>query len=309
MHVISTGEGWRKVKQSLLRLKSSLAKLQSFHQRQETDWHSCRRSCNCCGETTHACTASRDTRTVLLFCTGPQLCASGWIVPQPCSSRRCHFGEEPAWHFSQQCRLACFQDLLTVLEEEKCIKVLIMFPSLTSLDFAAGPVLGSSFAAAPHCPESLLNSPFQSGQLHDKEFLYFGGLTKPTRGTSGGYWGVFLMFFARQKRCSTVSLVCAQALTQSQSVIAPVKNDSVHVLYLAPSGLDSFYLLGGCKYLDLLQNRSVLLLFRRFLFLSSLGFLVLLGSFCQNQRFFQVRSPCKHNCVVGRTFLSLLSLF
>lgn len=54
-----------------------------------------------------------------------------------------HFREEPAWHFSQHCTLACFQDLLTVVEE-KCIKDLFMFPSLTSLECAAGPVLGSS---------------------------------------------------------------------------------------------------------------------------------------------------------------------
>lgn len=92
MHLISTGEVWRKVKQSLLRLKSNQAKLQSFHQRQETDGHSCRRSCKCSGKATQACAASRDTRTVLLFCTGPQLCASGGMVPQPLQLR-----EVPFW--------------------------------------------------------------------------------------------------------------------------------------------------------------------------------------------------------------------
>lgn len=106
--------------------------------------------------------------------------ASGWSH-SPCSSGRCHFGEEPAWHFSQRCTLASFQDLLIVVEE-KCIKDLFIYVSKSYLfGVCCRPspkeLSCTSFAAAPHCPVSLLNSQFWSGQLRDKEFLYLGGLT------------------------------------------------------------------------------------------------------------------------------------
>lgn len=39
------------------------------------------------------------TRTVLLLCTGPQLCTSAWMVPQPLQLRAMPFWKEPAWHF------------------------------------------------------------------------------------------------------------------------------------------------------------------------------------------------------------------
>lgn len=132
-----------------------------------------------------------------------------------------------------------------------------------------------SFAAAPHFPVSRLNSPFWSGQLCDKEFLYLGRLTEATRETSGVCWGVVSYVLCETEKVQHhVPGVCPATHPEPvwQSLIAPLKNDSVHVLYLAPSGLDSSYLLGRCKYLDLFQNRFVLLLFRRFLFLSNLGF-------------------------------------
>lgn len=132
MHLISTGEGWRKVKQSLLKLKSSLARLQSFHQRQETDGHSCRRSCNFSGKTTQACAASRDTKRALLFCTGPQLCASGWMVPQPLQLK-----EMPFWEGTCLAFLAalytCLFPRFAHCSRRKVHQRLFRFLSLTSL--------------------------------------------------------------------------------------------------------------------------------------------------------------------------------
>lgn len=221
MRLISTGEGWKKVKQSLLKLKSNLAKPQSFHQRQETDgW------------------AQLQEELQLLWKNYPGLCCTpgqccccaqglssvpvhGWSH-SPCSSGQCHFGRNLPGIFSQHCMLACFQNLLTVVEE-KCIKYFIY----VSESYISGVCCSScprelsltSFAAAPHCPVSLLNSPFQSGQLCDKEFLYLGGLTEATREASGVCWGVVTSALCEteKERSSTMSLVCAQPLTQSQS--------------------------------------------------------------------------------------------
>lgn len=70
------------------------------------------------------------------------------------------------------------------------------------------------------------------------------------------------------------------------SVIAQVLHFSVRIVYLAPTVLDYSYVPERCKYLDLLQNRSVLLLFRRFLFLISSVIFLLLHSFLQKLRIF-----------------------
>lgn len=188
------------------------------------DGHSCRRSCNFSGKTTQACAASRDVRTALLFCTG--LCSvpvDGWSHSS-CSSGRCHFREEPACHFSQLCTLACVQDLLTVIAEEKVHQRLIYVSKSYISGVCCRPCPGeltlTSFPAALPCSVSLLNSPFRSGQLQDKEFLCLGGFTEATRETSGICWsGVsyVLRETEKKRRSSTVSLVCAQPLTQSQS--------------------------------------------------------------------------------------------
>jgi len=60
------------------------------------------------------------------------------------------------------------------------------------------------------------------------------------------------------------------------------KNELEHIVYLAPTVLDYSYFLERCKYLDPFQNRSVLLLFRRFLFLSRSVIFLLLRVFCRN---------------------------
>lgn len=168
------------------------------------DRHSCRRSCNFSGKTTQARAASRNA---LLFCCSAQGSAPcQWMEwsHSSCGSGRCHFREEPAWHFSQRCTLACVQDLLTVVEEEKCIKDLLMFPSLTFLECAAGPVLGSSplppfqqhFLAL--CPCWILHFGVDSCMIKSSCTLV-GSQRQPEKPL--GYAGVvFLMFFVRQKR-------------------------------------------------------------------------------------------------------------
>lgn len=138
-----------KKKTNVLRLKSSLAKLLSFHQKQETDgraqlqkvlrllWKKQPRRVPQAGASAQRCRSARRC------CSVP---ADGWSG-SPCCSWRCCFSEEPAWRSSssQWRTLASSQDLLAVVEEEKCI---ITFLSLTFPKCAATPVLVS----LPFCP-------------------------------------------------------------------------------------------------------------------------------------------------------------
>lgn len=239
-------------------------------------------SCSFSGKTTQACAASRAVRAVLLFCTGALLCARGWMLPQPLQ-----LGEMP---FQGGTCLAFLSALYNCLfpgfaryrrrrnVHQRLTDVFKSYISGVCCRPCPGEFTFPSFPAAPPCPVSLLNSPFWRGQLHDKEFLYLGGLTEATRETSGVRWGgvsyVLCETEKKKKGQHGVPGLCPATHPEPvwQSVPASVKNDSVHFVYLAPTGLDSSYLLGRCKYLDPFQNRSVLLLFRKFLFLSSLGF-------------------------------------
>lgn len=145
----------------------------------------------------------------------------GWSH-SPCSSGRCHFGEEPDFSLLYACLFpgfACCSRRRKV--HQKLIYVSRSYISGVRWRPWLKELSHTSFAAAPHCPVSLLNSPFWSAQLCDKEFLYLGGLTEATRETSGVRWGVvsYVLCETEKKRwSSTVSLVCAQPLTQSQSV-------------------------------------------------------------------------------------------
>lgn len=152
------------------------------------DGHSCRRSCNFSGKAAQACAASRDTRTALLFCTGPQLCASAWMVPQPLQLREMPFWGGtclaflPALHtclfpgFAHCSRRKVHQRLTYVSKSH--ISGVCCRPCPRELSI-------SSFAAAPHCPVSLLNSPVWGGQLHDRVHVPWWA----HRGSQRSLWG------------------------------------------------------------------------------------------------------------------------
>lgn len=93
-------------------------------------------------------------RCVLQAGTSAQRCCSAWgrhSVPvdgrshSPCCSWRCHFGEEPAWRYSQlPVMYAClFPGSACCSRRRKMHQRLIMFLSLIFLKYAAGPVLVS----------------------------------------------------------------------------------------------------------------------------------------------------------------------
>lgn len=133
------------------------------------DGHSCRRTASSL-EKYPLCAASRDISTVLQPCTGLPRGASGWMILQPMLLVEMPFQREPAWHYSQRCTVACSQDLLAVIEE-KCTKNSLCSPKSYICEVCCGTCTIISFPEAPHCPVSLLNSPFQSGHLNDEEVL------------------------------------------------------------------------------------------------------------------------------------------
>lgn len=116
----------KKKKKSLLRLKSTLAKLLSFHQKQETDgraqlqkvlrllWKNyagvcCKQGCQHSAAVLHGATAQCQWMDGLTA-----HAAHGDAILE-----RNLPGVTPS---SQWCTLPCSQDLLTVVEEEECIK-------------------------------------------------------------------------------------------------------------------------------------------------------------------------------------------
>lgn len=218
-------KGWRKVKQSLLRLKSSPAKLQSFHQKQETDgWAQLQEELQllwknypgmCCKQ------GRQDSAAVLHRAL---LRASGWMVPQLLQLREMPFQGGTCLAFLPAL-FACLCPGLAHCNSRRKVHQRLIYVSKSYISGVCcrpcpGELTLTTFLAAPPCSVSLLNSPFRSGQLHDKEFLYLGRLTEATRETSGILWsGVSNVLRETEKKrgSSTVSLVCAQPLTQSQS--------------------------------------------------------------------------------------------
>lgn len=155
-----------------------------------------------------------------------------------------------------------------------------MFLSLTSLECAAVPVLGNS-ALPPlqqHlialCPCWILHFRVDSCVIKSSCTLV-GSQRQPEKPL--GYAGVLLLpLCVRQRRKGPAP--CPWCVpSHSPRASLTVSHCSCEKWLSAcslsgPFNLDSCYLLGRCKYLDLFQNRSVLLLFRKLLFLSSLGF-------------------------------------
>lgn len=224
-HLISTGEGWRKVKQSLLRLKPSLAKLQSFHQKQETDGRAqLQEELQLLWKNYPGTCCKQERLAVLLFCTGLCSVPVDGMVPQLLRLREMPFQGGTCLAFLPALYTCLCPGFAHCSRRRKVHQRLTYVSKSYISGVCCRPCTGeltlTSFPAALPCSVSLLNSPFWSGQLHDKEFLYLGGLTEATRETSGICWsGVshVLCETEKKRRSSTVSLVCAQPLTQSQS--------------------------------------------------------------------------------------------
>lgn len=101
-HLISNGEGWREKKIPVnAQIQSSQAA--EFSSKAGNRWT---------GTAAEGAATSLEKlpRRVLQAGTSAQHCCSSWghhLVPvdgwsrSPCCSQRCHFGEEPAWHYSQ----------------------------------------------------------------------------------------------------------------------------------------------------------------------------------------------------------------
>lgn len=154
----------------MLGLRSSLTELLSSHQRQETDGRAqLQKDCVFSGKVPTVCCKQRHQHSAAALHGAAAWCqwmddlAAHAACGDAISERTC-LALLPAMY-------GClFQDLLAVIEE-KCTKNSLCSPKSYICEVCCGTCTIISFPEAPHCPVSLLNSPFQSGHLNDEEVL------------------------------------------------------------------------------------------------------------------------------------------